>query len=213
MVRKTTIKRKHKSGIAFYNPQVISSDYVAQNRELHDKNSSYGVSVMRHLDTIKKLYEKIEARSLLDYGCGKGLLAKNLDFPIWEYDPAIVEKSANPRPADLVVCVDVLEHIEPEYLNSVLEDIRRCVKKVGYLVISTIPAKKFLPDGRNTHLIQENKDWWVNKLSHYFLVPPNGVFDKKNEIHIVVSPKINSTVTKDLTITAKEESLVDCAAA
>lgn len=191
MVRNSTIKRKKKSGIAFHIPQVISSDYIAQNKSLHEINTSYGVSVLKHVDTIKNLYEKIEAKSLLDYGCGKGLLAKQLDFPIWEYDPCVLGKDFPPRAADLVVCIDVLEHIEPEYLDNVLGDILRCTKKIAFFIIATRPAGKFLPDGRNTHLIQEGKEWWIKKLSEFFDVPEKGVFEKKGEIYMVVSPKPN----------------------
>jgi len=189
MVRSAVLKRKKKVGIAFHNPEVISSDYIAQNRELHDRSTSYGVSVMKHIDTIKSLYDKVEAKSLLDYGCGKGLLARQLDFPIWEYDPAIPGKNSPPRAADLVVCVDVLEHIEPYYLDNVLFDISRCIKKVGYLVIGTRPAQKTLPDGRNTHLIVEGKAWWVERLSKFFTLDDKGVFEKKGELHIIVSAK------------------------
>jgi hypothetical protein len=36
---------------------------------------------------------ELKTTSILDYGCGKGYLAKALPFPIWEYDPAIPEKA------------------------------------------------------------------------------------------------------------------------
>jgi hypothetical protein len=111
-----------------------------------------------------------------------------LDFPIWEYDPAIPEKAESPRPADLVVCTDVLEHIEPDHLKAVLKDLKRCVKRMGYFVINTGPARKTLPDGRNTHLIQQDREWWRNTLGRYFtvkLVPHT----PGNLVHAVVVPK------------------------
>ena len=45
-----------------------------------------------------------------------------LTFEIKEYDPAIPGKDSLPEPADIVVCSDVLEHIEPNYLLNVLVD-------------------------------------------------------------------------------------------
>jgi hypothetical protein len=126
---------------------------------------------------------------MLDYGCGKGLLAKSLDFPIWEYDPAIPGKDNPPNPADLVVCIDALEHIEPDYLSAVLFDLSRCVKKVGYFIINTKEAIKKLPDGRNTHLIVEGKEWWKEKLDKYFFIPDNGIIEKDSHLHFIVSPR------------------------
>jgi S-adenosylmethionine:diacylglycerol 3-amino-3-carboxypropyl transferase len=65
-----------------------------------------------------------------------------------------------PEPHDIVVCTDVLEHIEPDCLDDVLADIRRCTKKAALLVVATRPAMKTLSDGRNAHLIQEDFKWW-----------------------------------------------------
>lgn len=203
------MKKKDKADIAFFIAPTISAEYVKQNKLLHESTPSYGVSALQYLDTIKKLYEVTDSKSLLDYGCGKGLLAKNLDFPIWEYDPAIENKNSVPRPVDLLVCIDVLEHIEPEYLDSVLVDIARCIKKVGYLVISTQKAAKTLPDGRNTHLIQEGKEWWFKKLSEYLIVPENGIKEKDKNLHIIVSPKSNNMAFKQrITLFSKEEIVV-----
>ena len=35
-------------------------------------------------------------------------------------------------------------------------------------LIATGPARKFLPDGRNAHLIQEGVNWWVSLLMEYW---------------------------------------------
>jgi hypothetical protein len=167
----------------------ISEDYRNQNRLLHQMNPNYGVSVLQYLDAIKEIYVKSESASLLDYGCGKGMLAKSLDLPIQEYDPAIEGKDNPPNPADFVVCVDVLEHVEPDLLFATLTDITRCIKKVGYIVISTVSAVKTLPDGRNTHLIQKNKYWWIEQLSAFFCIHHNQIIEKSGKVHFVVIPK------------------------
>jgi hypothetical protein len=183
------LKVKDKSEIAFKPNATISAEYIRQNKLLHETTAEYGVSVLKHLKTINDIYNKCECKSLLDFGCGKGLLAKNIPFPIWEYDPAIEGKDKPPRPADLVVCVDVLEHVEPEYLDATLKDIARCILKVGYFVISTQKAVKLLPDGRNTHLIQKGKYWWEDRLSYFFDVPKKGIIEKDKELLIVAEPK------------------------
>jgi 2-polyprenyl-3-methyl-5-hydroxy-6-metoxy-1,4-benzoquinol methylase len=136
---------------------------------------------------VLKLVESIKPVGILDYGCGKGLLAKELPFPIWEYDPAITLKAEPPRPADLVICTDVLEHIEPDKLQAVLMDLHRVTRKVGYFVICTTAARKHLPDGRNTHLIQKGEAWWRKNLEQYFNVA--SINKKGPQLHVVVGPR------------------------
>jgi hypothetical protein len=178
---------KGKAMIGMVKPELISVEYAALNAQLHRENLAYGIGGGRHAPTVLKLVESLQTRSVLDYGCGKGYLAKAIPFPIWEYDPAIPMKAESPRPADLVVCTDVLEHIEPEKLGPVLEDLQRCVRKVGFFVIHTGPAQKTLADGRNAHLLQRDAQWWRLQLQQFFLVgqiKPAGV-----ELYVIVGPK------------------------
>lgn len=178
------------SGILGVNtPELISSDYAEQNRQLFDANMVYGVGGGRHAPVVERLVEKLSLTSVLDYGCGRGFLAKELKFPIWEYDPCVPGKEAPPRPADLVVCTDVLEHVEPDKLDFVLADLRRCTRRIGYFVISTGPAQKSLPDGRNTHLIQEGREWWVERLRRFFTLPDNAVTERGASLVCVVATK------------------------
>lgn len=175
------------NAIAANKPALISAEYAALNAELHQTNLAYGVGGGKHAETVKKLRDRIKAESVLDYGAGKGYLAKALDFPIWQYDPAIPEFATSPRPADLVVCTDVLEHIEPDRLLYVLGDLRRCVKKVGYFVIHMGPAAKTLSDGRNAHLIQRGEHFWRKRLAKFFEI---GSLQKRGiELYAIVGPK------------------------
>ncbi len=82
------------------------------------------------------------AQSVLDYGCGKGTLAEAVSFEIREYDPAIAGKDENPLPADLVICTDALEHIEPEYLDAVLVHIASLTRMAAFFVVHTGRAQK-----------------------------------------------------------------------
>jgi len=175
--------------VAFSRPELISSEYRNLNAKLHHDNLAYGVGGSKHAPTVLKLSEQIKTTSILDYGCGKGLLAKELPFPIWEYDPAIPEKSESPRPADIVICTDVLEHIEPEKIHAVLSDLKRCVRKIGYFVIHTGPSTKNLADGRNSHLLQKDRVWWKSMLRMYFDVPKEAVIETPPLLHITVGIK------------------------
>ena len=168
-----------------HTPLAFSAQYVADVKPLPRKRSKlYDL-------TIKYTHNFVAGRTVV-HNCGKGALANKLPFPIWEYDPAIPGKDAVPRPADLVICTDVLEHVEPAMLDNTLRDLSRCVLKAGYFVIHTGAAKKTLPDGRNTHLIQEGEAWWREKLAKYFDV--NKIITKRMpELIVVVGPKKQAT--------------------
>lgn len=148
----------------------ISQDYIKLNAELHHAKETYGTSSSKWKVPVSELHLMIKATSVLDYGCGKALLKKSLpDLPNFQnYDPAVQQFSERPVPADLVICSDVLEHIEPHLLTAVLRDLANLTKKSSFLVISCRPAAKFLSDGRNAHLIQENEQWWMSQLNKYF---------------------------------------------
>lgn len=70
----------------------------------------------------------------------------------------------------MVVCIDVLEHIEPECLDDVLDHIRMLTRKMAFLTVATTAARKEYADGRNTHLIQKPYEWWLPKIWSRFRV-------------------------------------------
>jgi hypothetical protein len=147
----------------------ITPEYLEQNRKLHSEGR-YGISGGKWANVVLQLCERHQTRDVLDYGCGQRLLEKGLGWKIRNYDPCIGDLDAPPEPADIVVCTDVLEHIEPECLDDVLDDLKRVVQKKGFLVIATRPAEKFLPDGRNAHLIQQSSGWWLPRLAQRFRI-------------------------------------------
>ncbi len=145
----------------------ITAEYRELNRELHSKGF-YGISGGNWAKVVRSICDTIQSRDVLDYGCGQRTLETGLGFPIRNYDPCIEGLDAPPAPADLVVCTDVLEHIEHDCLDEVLDDLRRVTRKFGFFVIATRPALKTLPDGRNAHLIQEGEAWWLPKIAARF---------------------------------------------
>jgi 2-polyprenyl-3-methyl-5-hydroxy-6-metoxy-1,4-benzoquinol methylase len=195
------------TALAYRKPELISPEYIELNKKLHQDVLSYGVGGGKHAKMVLKLVEGLKNSlkrtdiSVLDYGCGKGYLGKEIPFPIWEYDPAISGKDHTPKPADLVVCTDVLEHIEPDKLPHVLDDLRRCVKEIGYFVISTRLAGKKLADGRNAHLIVEKKDWWENQLKGFLNVGQIFHNEKTAELYVIVSPLSKQVKQKSKLVT------------
>lgn len=162
----------------------ISEAYREQNAKLHD-NPHYGVSGHKWAPMVKQLAGG--STDILDFGCGKRTLEKALGFSIQNYDPCIPGLDATPEPASVVVCGDVLEHIEPECLDDVLDELRRLIREVGLFTIATGPAKKYLPDGRNAHLIQEGAQWWIPKIWQRFRITQ--FVDKGHELIVIVTPK------------------------
>lgn len=148
----------------------ISDEYRRLNQSLHDTNTGYGAFGHRWVDPVAKLVQVEGLTSVLDYGCGKGTLLAALGQRFGDglrlsgYDPAMPVYAAAPQPAELVVCGDVLEHVEPEHLDAVLDDLARLTVRFAFLVVSVRPAQKTLPDGRNAHLIQQPYRWWLPKL-------------------------------------------------
>jgi len=147
----------------------ITPEYLALNRELHARGE-YGVSGTRWAATVLQIAGMLGTRDILDYGCGQRTLEQSLGFAIRNYDPCIAGLDTPPQPADLVVCTDVLEHIEPACLDEVLDDLQRLTLKAALLVIANRPARKTLPDGRNAHLIQQGRDWWLKRLALRFSI-------------------------------------------
>lgn len=152
----------------------LSNEYREILTETHKQKKNWGTTGSgKFYKTILKLADTYKTEELLDYGAGVGNLKKSLaeDRPnliVHEYEPARPEVSNLPEPCRFVVCNDVLEHVEPEYLDAVLEDLQRVVAYRGYFTVCMTPAVAKLSDGRNAHLIVKPWEWWVRKVSRYF---------------------------------------------
>jgi hypothetical protein len=113
-----------------------------------------------------------EMHSLLDYGCGEETLWENVRGHVPEdtdyvgYDPAMPGKDEIPTGKfDCVTCTDVLEHVEPQFVQGVIAHVMSLARFVVFFNIAICPANKSLPDGRNTHLIVKSDNWWINQIS------------------------------------------------
>jgi 2-polyprenyl-3-methyl-5-hydroxy-6-metoxy-1,4-benzoquinol methylase len=151
--------------------RLITDAYRKQQETLHE-NPDYGIASIAAAPLVSKLINQYGVDELLDYGAGKGNLARNLkvghSVQVQHYDPAVPDWADTPEPSEMVACIDVLEHIEPALLDNVLDDLKRLTKRIGFFTVSTSPAEKTLPDGRNAHLIQETPEWWLPKIMERF---------------------------------------------
>lgn len=186
----------HASSVA--EKPLISEDYRRMQEELH-QNPHYGVASIGYAPMVAQIMQSVRAQELLDYGAGKGRLGEALrqhlseSFTVHHYDPAIPQWADTPAPCTFVACIDVLEHIEPELLDNVLDDLARVTAGVGVFTVHTGPAEKMLSDGRNAHLTQQTPEWWLPKfLSRFELVQFSRVGQGMavQGFWIVVEPKV-----------------------
>lgn len=138
-----------------------------------------GFSLIPHVETIKALIDRSGARTVLDYGSGKGLQYKNVDIEMpdgrkfanvvdyWGvdtvmcFDPGVPDFSTMP-PArfDLVVSTDVLEHCPEDDLPWILAEMVDKADRFLFATVALYPAQKILPNGENAHCTLKAPDWW-----------------------------------------------------
>lgn len=155
--------------------ELISEAYRQQQIELH-KDPDYGYAGIVFAPVVATLINKFGLEEVLDYGAGKLGMFKALNGKIEHpvrmqaYEPASddLELRLPPLPSQFVTCVNVLEHVEPEYLDAVFSDLQRVTKQVIFLTIGTKPARRLLPDGRNTHLTIKTPQWWLPRIMQRF---------------------------------------------
>ncbi len=159
--------------------KLITEDYLRMNQQLHE-DPGYGVGISEvvinsRLKIIGDVAREAKAKTILDYGCGKGVILEQAkqhfdQIEFYGYDPAVVKWSEEPPACDVVYSFSVLEHIEPELLDNVIDDILEKTKVAAILFVDTIPAIKSLPDGRNPHLTIEGPTWWRAKFKTRFRI-------------------------------------------
>lgn len=167
---------------------MITERYRALNAALHAAEPDYGGGAGRkYMKRLQALLDDYGTTDVLDYGCGKGTLARL--FPcVRGYDPAVRQFAALPEPADLVICRDVLEHVEPDCLHDVLDHLRSLTRRAAVLTIATRPAANWLPDGRNTHVCLMPKAAWLDELAQRWPVV-RVVNEQEGEFEVICETK------------------------
>jgi hypothetical protein len=161
--------------------QILQNSYEVY-RQTHETNPQFflGESIVPYVFEIKNIIKNSNIKTCIDYGCGKAQAWTVYNLQrlfvlegVTRYDPGVVKYSKKPQiPADLVLCIDVLEHVPEECVDEVLEEICSLSKKVIFLNISTRTATKILTDGSNAHTTVKPQEWWqakIDKLDHYII--------------------------------------------
>lgn len=183
---------------------LIDPEYQAQIQSMHAGGKFDNGAKQYKL--IEPFVQKYQPSTMLDFGCGKGALIREIKthFPdtlCWGYDPGNpLYAVMPPRTFDAVISTDAIEHIEPEHLADNLALIGSKIERCGFFRIACHPAKKFLPDGRNCHLIVAEPDWWrVQVLQHMpveIVWERVEVFDRRDKHPSLIGHKFDIMVEK-----------------
>lgn len=143
---------------------------VAQYRKLYEP--FYGSTAYLYFDLIAREVLARNPSSILDYGCGRSDLVahfwKDGARRVAKYDPAIPGHEVMPEgDFDMVLCTDVMEHVNMADVDTVLRAIRRKSRNALF-TISMRPARARLPDGRNAHVTLLNANEWTRWIAHVF---------------------------------------------
>ena len=170
-------------------PSARYKELIEQYRSLHLRgDAGYGLppqatfdgrSLPRQAQRIRRLIKLSDARTILDYGSGKGtqyVPAKIFENGIaqWNsiqeywgvdkiqcYDPGFEPLSAWPQSQfDGVVCTDVLEHCPEDDLPWIVSELFRYSRRFVFASVACYPANKKLPSGENAHCTIRDADYW-----------------------------------------------------
>ena len=138
-----------------------------------------GFSLIPHVEVIKAMIDRSGARTVLDYGSGKGLQYKIVDIEMpdgrkfanvveyWGvdrvvcFDPGVPEFNEFPTARfNGVVSTDVLEHCPEEDLPWILGEMISKAERFIFATVALYPAVKIMPNGENAHCTLRSPDWW-----------------------------------------------------
>lgn len=148
-----------------------NQELIEQYRQIH-ATTVYGDTSVKNLRFLRPEIRLLRPRSVLDYGCGQSRLIDSLDLgydaALYRYDPAIPAYSTKPKDkVDLLLNIDVLEHIEEQDLDAVIAEMRSLCRE-AIIIVDTAPAVRTLSDGRNAHVSLHPHAWWRARLGRHF---------------------------------------------
>jgi hypothetical protein len=143
--------------------------------EIPPRSMFEGGGLLDFAGEIQVMALRHDARSVLDYGAGKGvqydksravLGGKPVDIrdywgvqEIHAFDPG-VDPEATPRGADGVISTDVLEHCFHADIPWIVEEMFTLANKFVWCNVDCFPARKLLPNGENVHITVREPDYW-----------------------------------------------------
>lgn len=156
------------------NDSTSDSNLVEQYRVLHEQNERFGAG-SRHFDYVQMILNYCGFRQVIDFGCGKGVLADQVAqsgvAECARYDPAVKGVDMLPdREFDAVINTDVLEHVPESELAGVLSTFK-ALSQNAVIIPHLAKAREILPNGENAHCtIMSPEKWKALFQQHYGFV-------------------------------------------
>lgn len=187
------------------NPSPRYRDLIALYRRLHAEGARHlglkpeqtypGVSLLPHVGSIKALIDQTHARTVLDYGCGKGQHYDVIDLEIpgigriesiidyWGvdevccYDPCVPAfERLSQDIYDGVISTDVLEHCPEDDISWIVAEMFAHARSFVFANVACYPAKTQLPNGENAHCTIRPVDWWKNVFTSAAEIKPDVIW-------------------------------------
>lgn len=144
----------------------------------HAEHVSYGgKTVLGYANKIRELIDAYRIETLLDYGCGNGVLYENGTLPkvfglqrknIFLYDKYVPRYSGlTDYKVDATLCIDVAEHVPRHRLDEMFTAIFLRTRKLFIMASCSRAAQKSFPDGTNVHVTIENYSFWTRQVSKH----------------------------------------------
>jgi hypothetical protein len=177
------------------NPSPRYQELQSLYRSMHEQGERFlgippeatfsGISLLPQAPRIKRLIDLSGARSILDYGSGKGSqyapqpLRDQTTGSTWIgiqhywgvdsivcYDPCYVPHSRLPAGQfDGVISTDVLEHCPEADIPWIVGEIFAYASRFVFANVACYPARKRLPNGENAHCTIKPVAWWKDLLT------------------------------------------------
>jgi SAM-dependent methyltransferase len=143
----------------------ISDERLHVLKAYHQTDHKWGAHGRGWLLGILELIDRLELRSVTDYGCGNASLGRMLRaqrprLRVCNFDPAFHRFSRRPERADLVVCTSTLEYVEADILTPTLESLASITYKVGLISVRSNPHPLIVT--------AQNAGWWRQVLLRHF---------------------------------------------
>jgi 2-polyprenyl-3-methyl-5-hydroxy-6-metoxy-1,4-benzoquinol methylase len=144
--------------------RTYSDSWMQLHRETHSQRPEFGTHHHPYLhELVAVLAADLTAEerpTLLDYGCGKGAFLREMNqsgrFRFTRgYDPAVAAFKSRPSQVyDLVVCLDVLDQVEDEFIEPLIEDVAQFTGRSAIFNVISVQAPQL------SHLKTRSAEVW-----------------------------------------------------
>lgn len=145
--------------------RTYNESWLQRHRDTHSRHAEFGTHRHPYLHdliaSIARELTAVEQPTLLDYGCGKGAFLQEMNQSrrfrfVRGYDPAVAAFKLRPSQLyDLVVCLDVLDQAEDEFVEPIIEDVAQFTGRVAVFDVITVQTPKL------SHLNPRSAQTWT----------------------------------------------------